>query len=883
MASVVDVEQISSTQIKLTVSSLVNKAPYTLTVTNVADQEGTVITDSIAFVAKGGPRVVSAVSLNTTTIRVTFNETMGNTGLTTPGNYVFTGPALAPITAAVVTKVSNTSVDVTIPEEMQTGTDNYTVTVSNVINTDGYTITSEFDHAIFNGIGVAPQIVSATSTAIDTIRVVFNENMNDIGLTTDSNYTFTCPVGATITVGNVTKINATTVDITTVGEMLTGVDNYTVTVTNVIDVAGNVIDPTQDSDTFNGMGVAPRVFSATATSITIVRVVFNEAMRVGSGANALDLVTNYSFPICPLLGTITPFSVAIINDTTVDITVTGDMKYTVGADYNVEVINVMDVAGNVIDAAFDNADFIGKGKPRLVSATRSGLHDVVIVFDQPMSDTGLTDNSHYTFSNPGTAPIVTSGVVKDSTTQVTVTTTGEMKTGVNNYTATVIHVINPDNDVINATYDEDTFDGLGTDPQVSSASATSTVVEVVFNEAMGDGSGITEFIRSANYVFTTCPVGAAITVSSIHRESATKAHIVISGEMLTGVANYTLTVDNVIDVAGNTIDGAHKTATFNGVGVAPQVSSATSTATDKVRVVFNENMSDTGLTTNGNYSFTCPAGATITVGSVAKINATTVDITTSGEMLTGTNNYTVTVINVTDTVGNVIDPAHDDDTFNGIGVAPQLTNVTVLDHGHAPNWLKFRLFFDEELKDEGAITTVTNYEVTGPVRGYATYNPDTAAFGSDHTNIDILCNREVASNEPYTILAKNLHDVVGNDLDLDHDSYIRTTGIVSDKPQVDGGAYVSQYEVTLHFNEDMADNAAFYATASYTVQNTGTLVYYAISEATRNSSVEARLVLTDPLPAGSQFKITAVASNVCDLAGNYINAPTLNYTIINSP
>jgi hypothetical protein len=96
---------------------------------------------------------------------------------------------------------------------------------------------------------------------------------------------------------------------------------------------------------------------------------------------------------------------------------------------------------------------------------------------------------------------------------------------------------------------------------------------------------------------------------------------------------------------------------------APQAVSATATDFTKVRVTFNEAMNEASATNAANY--TIPG---LSVTAVDKVSADTYSLTTDAQ--TYGIDYTVTVAAaVQDLAGNPIDPAHDEVTFTGFGVA----------------------------------------------------------------------------------------------------------------------------------------------------------------------------------------------------------------------
>ena len=120
------------------------------------------------------PRVTTALAINGTTVEVSFDQDMSDTGLTTPGNYVFVGSTV--ITASVVTKISPTHVHVAVTGEMTEGVSNYTVTVSGVRNKDSDPIDPAYDTAAFDGVstyGSSPGVLTVVALDERHVKVTF--------------------------------------------------------------------------------------------------------------------------------------------------------------------------------------------------------------------------------------------------------------------------------------------------------------------------------------------------------------------------------------------------------------------------------------------------------------------------------------------------------------------------------------------------------------------------------------------------------------------------------------------------------------------------------------------------------------------------------------
>lgn len=296
------------------------------------------------------PQLAGAVATAYNKVRVYYNQEMrktdpgGANDSLNPANYAFTGGLTAVSVALVIP--GPTVVEVTVDKEMLQG-GAYEVEVSNVQNMYASVIDPLFDTASFNGIGIAPEVSSATAQDEFTVRVVFNEDMkNNMALTTPTNYSFTGGLVA----GSVSRINATTVDVT-VNEMKQG-QAYTVTVSNVEDIAGNTIaGPPLNQAGFSGIGVAPQLLSA-AIPVTgepkSVYVDYTEAVQVTAATNP----ANYS--VFPTIGSGT---VTVTQITATRYKVTLWFFPLAATLYTITVTNVPDLAGNPIDPAHDTASW----------------------------------------------------------------------------------------------------------------------------------------------------------------------------------------------------------------------------------------------------------------------------------------------------------------------------------------------------------------------------------------------------------------------------------------------------------------------------------------------------------------------------------------------
>lgn len=417
--------------------------------------------------------------------------------------------------------------------------------------------------------------------------------------------------------------------------------------------------------------------------------------------------------------------------------------------------------GGVIDigdASNSGITFFGSAssEPELLSAVPLTNTSILVLFDNKVEQTSAQNILNYHIDNPdlkvltavrGTSP-------NDNTVVLTTSPQTDQK-----YTLVVANVKHLTNGLyVDPTADTVEFFGINrtdtTRPRLLTAVATGYEdVVLTFNEP------IENFIDDvANYTI----VPSLSVLAAIPNEWGTQVTLKI--QPLTAGVNYTVTVNNVEDRSFNVIDLVLRTATFMipaNETVQPQVVGAAALDCQTILVTFSEPVSDNAADPS-NYTV-APPDLTITGAQLSDFK-TQVLLSVIG-MVAGTD-YTLTVANITDSVGNPINPMHDEATFSceagvnldAIGPLPRL--VTAASLGNT----SVLLAYDRPMGDSAADAThyfIVQTNVNGEV---GTLVIQMAEFPDPNDRSLVLLTTTSQNEVTYQVTAVGVTDEQGNPL-----------------------------------------------------------------------------------------------------------------------
>ncbi len=393
----------------------------------------------------------------------------------------------------------------------------------------------EYDGGNPNPDTTPPEVTGASITNQTTVVVSFSEALQASGAQNAANYSISG--GITVT-GAV--MNGTQVTLTTSSHSFN--QQYTVTVSNVKDLAGNLINPNANSAQYilEGDTTPPEVTGASITNQTTVVVSFSEALQASGAQNA----ANYS-----ISGGITVTS-AVMNGTQVTLTTS---SHSFNQQYTVTVSNVKDLAGNLINPNANSAQYMLEGDttpPEVTGASILAATSVSITFSEALEQNSSQTIGNYSITNG----ITVSGAVLSSDGKKVTLTTSAHTSGqsyvvtVNNVKDLAGNVINPNANTAGYSFFNDT-----TPPELTGASLSGNkTVLLTFSEELDETSAevISNYSIDKGISIDSATLLNGGTVVSL----STSAH---SPNTI-----YTVTVNNVLDLAGNIISSQGNSAQY---------------------------------------------------------------------------------------------------------------------------------------------------------------------------------------------------------------------------------------------------------------------------------------------------------------------------------
>ncbi len=471
----------------------------------------------------------------------------------------------------------------------------------------------------------APTVASAAGPGLTTVTVVFNEEVQQAGAETEGNYAISS-TGVTVTDASLGADGKTVTLITSA--MVEGAE-HTVTVSNVVDLAGNVVG-TPNSATFTVQD-QPRVTAANFVDYTHADVVFSKQVTEASA----EVTGNYAINPLEVSGAELQGDGKTVRLTTA--------VQTQGQEYTVTVSNVEDAQGRAVNPEANSASWTVPYLP-VVSAVgpTSGYHNDPVPVTATYTDgdgVATVASVQYQYSTVAPSNGATWNDVGTDDSPADGSSALAWTSGLD--AEVWLQARAQDERAWGPWFTAETsFTIDNTAPTVASADSPElTTVEVEFSEEVQQAGAETE----GNYAISSN--GVTVTAAALGADNKTVT--LTTSEMVEG-AEHTVTVSNVVDLAGNVV-GTPNSATFTAQDK-PRVDAANYVDSTHVDVVFSKQVTEASAEVTENYAINPLAVS----GAELQADGKTVRLTTATQ--TEGEQYTVTVSNVEDAQGRAVNP-----------------------------------------------------------------------------------------------------------------------------------------------------------------------------------------------------------------------------------
>ncbi len=819
-----------------------NNGTHTLTVSNVRDRAtvpNTMDQTQVNYTWQGTdetpPAIVSAELKTRDFLLVTFSEPLNQTTALQTANY-----SISPSVAINFLSIDQTFTKITINTAEHTSGVEYTLTVNNVQDGAGNTITanSQKKYQWISEDTTPPNLIAARLNSVTELELEFSEQLDQTSAENIQNYSISPSV-------NITQASLdagrTVVTLTTAAH---SGGTYVVTVNNIGDDENppNLISTPQHKEYVYTPPdqTPPQLVSAEVTSGNLLRVTFSEPLDETSATN----VSNYT--ISPTLS----IESASLDVTRMIVLLVTTQSHTAGA-YRLTVSNIKDRAeipntiqtNSYVDYSYNPPDIT---PPVLTNAILHGANVVELFFSESLDRTSSETESNYTITPSVT--VQTATLVGDSLNRVYLST-GDHQQGVT-YTVNVTNVFDKaavPNAIVSGTKEYD-YPSMDTTPPtlVNVKLQGDSFLELEFSEPLEQAS-------ATNMACYTITPTVSIIEASI--DASLKKVFIKTGTHEHGM-EYTLTVNNVKDIAtpANTIQqNTQRTYICGEVDhIPPKLIIAELHGAQMLELSFSEALDGNSALDKSHYSIS--KGITVYNVSISQSHMQ-VFLETSVHQQ---GSYTVTVTGVRDlsvtpnTIGSenkyeyTYAPA---DTTRPVLLSVDFLNTTML-----------KLKFSEAL-DRVSAEDTSNYSISNGVKVVR------AILDVEMTNV--ILQTTVHQIGGYTLLVKNIQDGSQAKNAILPNTYLQYNYLPEDNvaPKIVSATLHTDQMLVVTFNEPL-DSTSAREKSNYFINNNIQIHNIFLS------SSEGQVVLETSPHAAGEYELTVNGIKDASMNKNPIAAYT---------
>lgn len=532
----------------------------------------------------------------------------------------------------------------------------------------------EYNSGMVNTDNTPPTLLSATVITPTSIALTFSEPLDINSAQTNSNYSINNGI---IVNSAIISADGKTVTLSTTQNSAN--QTYTVTVTNVKDLAGNIISSNNNSAQYSYIGdsTPPNVLSASVINPTTIQLTFSESLEPNSALNKLNYSINNGIIINSISLSTDAMEVTLITS-----------QNAPNQNYTITINNVKDLQGNLIASDTKiNYGYQSLPSSKQLTVTRvyaSSIPELNHTPDKTIDGKGANDGDPdsrwagrpmpqwIVYDLGSVQTLMTTrlsfynwngGRIYNYSIQVSIDSLNwsEVKSNVQSSSlewsieeigavkAKYIKILflssnQPDwAGLWEANFWGEPISNYDATPPVlvNATVINPTTIQLTFSEAL-------ENLSASNKLNYSINNGVIINNVSLSSD-ATK--VTLSTTQNIANQTYTVTVTNVKDLAGNIIQVGSNTVQYSYIGdsTPPALLSASATNATTVELLFSEALNLASAQATSNYSI----NNGIIVNSVT-ISSDQKKVTLSTSKHVNNTNYTIVVNNVRDLAGNLI-------------------------------------------------------------------------------------------------------------------------------------------------------------------------------------------------------------------------------------
>ncbi len=642
--------------------------------------------------------------------------------------------------------------------------------------------------------------------------------------------------------------------------------SYVVRVHDVLDPWGNAVPPSSER-TFTVIDqTPPRLIGAHAESDQALTVAFNEAMTPSTAENPANYrLYFYIDPVVPandIPCNCFPHEATLVSADTVVLSFEVPAM-PIGRTLLLRVRNVTDLAGNVISASHNVAEFVVPDPypPWIVSLGMPGADLLDVNFSERVVSSTASDAGNYAiYERDDTlsfVPVTGAELLEDEkTARLSLGAPLEFETP---YVLRARNVADLFGNVIAppGTIEFKKSDFFPPVP-LSAAALSHTLIRIVFNKQLEETSAETALYYT---VFETANAAAAIPVSGATlEESGDAVQLGLAGWLVPNI-DYTVHIAGVEDLAGHAIASASITTSYPDT-LPPAIVGVELVGDSAFEILFSNFLDAVSAGEEANYLLceSSDPGVILPILSAALAGDGSRVLISLGEALLHGRSYTLTVSGVADWKGMVIAPGTTR-TFTFYDTIPP-----ALLGAHATDDTTVVANFSEPLDDTTA-ETPSNYRIFVQDDPSRAVPVSSAVLAGDSSSVELSLAGALTAGIVYALEAAGVADRAGN-------------------PVAAGGAALFSIHDTLAPSVEWVRQESFevvyvWFSEAVTAATAGDPSNYALvgvaqpSDTAAPSSADCiasrlvRLAFAPPFAPGRIYEL--VTSGVEDLAGNVIS------------